>query len=59
MKLTESTLKQLIKEEIEAVKEEMEANSVMDSLDERLKKIELMLRAMIKFHNIKDGVPEP
>lgn len=59
MKLTESTLKEIIKEEIEAVEEQMDANSVMDSLDERLKKIDLMLRAIIKFHGVKDGVPEP
>jgi len=32
MKLTESTLKQLIKEEIEAVEEQTEANSVMDQI---------------------------
>ena len=32
MKLTESRLKQLIKEEIEAVEEQMEANSVMDQI---------------------------
>jgi len=58
MKLTESTLKELIREEIEAVEEQMDANSVMDSLNERLGKIELMLRAIIKFHNITDGVPK-
>ena len=53
MKLTESTLKQLIKEEIEAVKEEMEANSVMDNMDQKLDTIIRLVRAIIDFKQIK------
>lgn len=58
MKLTESTIKQLIKEEIEAVEEQMEANSTMDRLDQKLDRIAGMLEAIIKFHRITDNVPK-
>ena len=58
MKLTESTIKQLIKEEIEAVKEEMEANSVMDNIDEKLDTIITLVKAIVDFKQIKvKGIP--
>ena len=53
MKLTKSILKQLIKEEIEAVEEQMEANSVMDRLDQKLDVIIELLKDVRQFQTGK------
>lgn len=53
MKLTKSTLKELIKEEIEAVEEQMEANSVMDRLDQKLDVIIELLKDVRQFQTGK------
>ena len=44
MKGTKSTLKKVIKEEIEAIEEQADANSIMDSLDQKLNTIIDMLK---------------
>ena len=49
MKLTEPKLKQMIKEEIEAVEEQMDANSVMDNLDQKLDMVIKLLKDVREF----------
>lgn len=49
MKLTESRLKQLIKEELESVEEQMEANSVMDQIITNQNTIITLLRDVREF----------
>tara|TARA_R100000149_G_C5807762_1_gene92309 strand:+ start:323 stop:508 length:186 start_codon:yes stop_codon:yes gene_type:complete len=57
MKLTESKLKQLIKEEIEAVEEQINANSVIDQLIVNQREIIELLRDVREFQTGKR--PEP
>ena len=49
MKLTKSILKQLIKEEIEVVQEQIDANSVMDNLDQKLDMVIKLLKDVREF----------
>ena len=81
MKLTESKLKQMIKEVLNEVdqpptsipmppdsrfpmpqyqgRSPLSRDKDMDVIRAKLNKIEMMLKAIIKFHRITDNVPKP